>query len=98
MWVDEWESVLESALTDLERCVRLQQQGWRQDRENWQQQLTQAQQREAELCAQIEKLVIQLNSMDESPERNPLVQRIKMIGAYIDALAKDASAFSRSLP
>ncbi|MGX8939693.1 hypothetical protein ACWWJF_02305 [Symbiopectobacterium sp. Eva_TO] len=98
MWVDEWEPALESTLTDLERCVRLQQQGWRQDRESWQQQLTQAQQREAELCAQIEKLVIQLNSMDASPERNPLVQRIKMIGAYIDALAKDASAFSRSLP
>ncbi|MFT8212067.1 MAG: hypothetical protein ACMZI0_18565 [Symbiopectobacterium sp.] len=85
MWVDEWEPALESALTDLERCVRLQQ-------------LTQSQQREAELCAQIERLVIQLNSMDASPERNPLVQRIKMIGAYIDALAKDASAFSRSLP
>ena len=76
----------------------MQQQSWHQDRQTWQQQLAQAQQREAELCAQIEKLVIQLNSMDASPERNPLVQRIKMIGAYIDALAKDASAFSRSLP
>lgn len=98
MWVDEWEPALESALTDLERSVRLQQQSWHQDRQTWQQQLAQAQQREAELCAQIERLVIQLNSMDASPERNPLVQRIKMIGAYIDALAKDASAFSRSLP
>lgn len=98
MWVDEWETALESALMDLERSVGLQQQQWLQDRQRWQQQLAHSQQREAELCAQIERLVLQLNSMDASPERNPLVQRIKMIGAFIDALAKDASAFSRSLP
>ena len=98
MWVDEWDKALESALVDLERSVALQQQCWQQDRQGWRQQLAQSQQREAELCAQIERLVTQLNSLDASPERNPLVQRIKMIGAYIDALAKDASAFSRSLP
>lgn len=98
MWVDEWETALESALTDLERSVGRQQQLWQRDRLALQQQLEQFQQREAELCSQIERLVIQLNSMDASPERNPLVQRIKMIGAYIDALAKDASAFTRSLP
>ena len=81
MWVDEWDRALESALGDLERSVGLQQQCWRRDRQAWQQQLAQAQHREAELCQQIERLVVQLNSMDTSPEPNPLVQRIKMIGA-----------------
>lgn len=98
MWVDEWETTLESALTDLERSVQRQQRLWQDEHLQWQRQLAQAERREAELCAQIERLVAQLNTMDASPERNPLMQRIKMIGAHIDALAREASAFSQSLP
>ncbi|KAA9002821.1 hypothetical protein FJU30_02600 [Affinibrenneria salicis] len=98
MRLEELETRLNGALLDLERTLQQQQQTWRQDYQALQQQLAQSQQREHELSARINQLVNQLNMVDASPERNPLMQKIKVINAYVDALAKDASAFARSLP
>ncbi|MEE3651240.1 MULTISPECIES: hypothetical protein [unclassified Brenneria] len=98
MWVEELATRLDGAFQELERSVQQQQQIWRSDYQQLQQQLAQAKQREAQLCEQIEQLVARLNAMDSSPARNPLLQKIQIISAHIDALAKDASDFVRSLP
>ncbi|MCV9878793.1 hypothetical protein [Brenneria izbisi] len=98
MWIEELETRLEEALQALERSVQQQQSRWRDDCQQWQQQLLLAEQREAQLASQIEQLLARMNAMDNSPERNPLLQKVKIISAHLDALAKDASAFTRSLP
>lgn len=98
MWIEELETRLEEALQALERSVQQQQSRWRDDCQQWQQQLLVAKQREAQLASQIEQLLARINAMDNSPERNPLLQKVKIISAHLDALAKEASAFTRSLP
>nr|WP_113869691.1 hypothetical protein [Brenneria salicis]NMN92842.1 hypothetical protein [Brenneria salicis ATCC 15712 = DSM 30166]RBP57265.1 hypothetical protein DES54_1728 [Brenneria salicis ATCC 15712 = DSM 30166]RLM28427.1 hypothetical protein BHG07_17300 [Brenneria salicis ATCC 15712 = DSM 30166] len=98
MWIEELETRLEEALQALERSVQQQQSRWRDDCHQWQQQLLLAKQREAQLASQIEQLLARMNAMDNSPERNPLLQKVKIISAHLDALAKEASAFTRSLP
>ncbi|KFX20259.1 hypothetical protein N6P31_14400 [Pectobacterium betavasculorum] len=98
MRVEELEYRLDSALQALEQSVQRQQQTWRQEHQSLQQQLLQAQERDAYLCTQIERLSAKLSSMDNSPERNPLIQKMKVIHAHLDALAQDATAFRRSLP
>ncbi|ACS87141.1 MULTISPECIES: MbeD/MobD family mobilization/exclusion protein [Musicola] len=98
MCIEEWETRLENALLSLEESVRRQQQNWRQDYQRLHLQLAQAQQREADLCARINELVTRVNLMDDSPERNPLLQKVNLIRAHLDALAKEAAAFKRSLP
>ncbi|MFC3394318.1 MbeD/MobD family mobilization/exclusion protein [Brenneria rubrifaciens] len=98
MWIEELETRLEDALQTLEQSVQQQQYQWRHDCQELQQQLLLAKQREAQLSSQVEQLLAQLNAIDSSPERNPLLQKVKMIGAHLDALARDAEAFNRSLP
>ncbi|ATY89478.1 hypothetical protein WCU81_08845 [Pectobacterium atrosepticum] len=98
MRVEELEYRLDSALQALEQSVQRQQQTWRQEHQSLQQQLLQAQERDACLCTQIERLSAQLSSMGSSPERNPLIQKMKVIHAHLDALVQDATAFRRSLP
>ncbi|ASN87192.1 hypothetical protein D5073_07060 [Pectobacterium versatile] len=97
MRVEELEYRLDSALQALEQSVQSQQQMWRQEHQSLQQQLLQVKERDAYLCAQIERLSAQLSAMDSSPERNPLIQKMKIIHAHLDGLAQDASAFRRSL-
>ncbi|KGA42630.1 hypothetical protein [Pectobacterium odoriferum] len=97
MRVEELEYRLDSALRALEQSVQRQQQTWRQEHQSLQQQLLQVKERDAYLCAQIERLSAQLSVMDSSPERNPLIQKMKIIHAHLDGLAQDASAFRRSL-
>lgn len=97
MRVEEVEYRLDSALRALEQSVQRQQQMWRQEHQSLQQQLLQAKARDVYLCAQIERLSAQLSAMDSSPERNPLIQKMKIIHAHLDGLAQDASAFRRSL-
>ncbi|KHT32021.1 hypothetical protein [Pectobacterium carotovorum] len=97
MRVEELEYRLDSALQALEQSVQRQQQMWRQEHQSLQQQLIQVKERDAYLCAQIERLSAQLSAMDSSPERNPLIQKMKIIHAHLDGLAQDASAFRRSL-
>ncbi|QTF10064.1 hypothetical protein HC231_20665 [Brenneria izadpanahii] len=98
MLIEELETRLDGAFQELERTIQQQQQIWQRDYQHLQQQLSQAKQREAQLGEQIKQLVAQLNAMDSSPERNPLLHKVKIISAHIDALAKDASEFLRSLP
>ncbi|MEH2920531.1 hypothetical protein ACFFL1_06960 [Samsonia erythrinae] len=98
MRIEELEYRLDSALQALEQSVQRQQQTWRQEHQQLRQQLHQAQERDAYLCSQIEQLSARLNAMDSSPDRNPLMQKMKVIHAHLDALAQDASAFRRSLP
>ncbi|PWC17868.1 hypothetical protein [Brenneria corticis] len=98
MWVEELQTRLDGAFQELEQSVRQQQQIWRRDYQQLEQQLAQSRQREAQLGEQIEQLVAKLNAMDSSPARNPLLQKVKVISAHIDALAKDAADFVRSLP
>ncbi|ATA25423.1 hypothetical protein BIY26_05710 [Brenneria goodwinii] len=98
MWIEELETRLDEAFQDLERSIQQQQQIWQRDYQHLQQQLVQAKQRDAQLCEQIKQLVDRLNAMDSSPERNPLLHKVKIISAHLDALAKDASDFLRSLP
>jgi len=43
-------------------------------------------------------LVSQLNNLDSSPERNPLIHKMKILNSHIEALARDATAFRQSLP
>lgn len=98
MWIEELETRLDCAFQALEQSVQQQQQIWQRDYQQLQQQLAQSEQREALLCKKIEQMVAQLNEMDRSPERNPLLHKINVISAHIDELAKDASAFLHSLP
>ncbi|ACT08316.1 conserved hypothetical protein [Dickeya chrysanthemi Ech1591] len=97
MCIEELEARLESALQALEASVSRQQQIWQRDYQHLHLQLVQARQREADLCSKINELVTRVNMMDESPERNPLLQKINLIRAHLDALAQEASAFHRSL-
>ncbi|MBP2844401.1 hypothetical protein J8655_02645 [Dickeya oryzae] len=97
MCIEELESRLESALQALEASVSRQQQIWQRDYQQIHVQLIQARQREADLCARINELVTRVNMMDQSPERNPLLQKINLIRAHLDALANEAAAFHRSL-
>ncbi|GKW25402.1 hypothetical protein R0L47_22015 [Pectobacterium polonicum] len=97
MRVEELEYRLDSALRALEQSVQRQQQTWRQEHHSLHQQLLQARERDAYLCTQIERLSAQLSAMDSSPERNPLIQKMKVIHAHLDVLAQEATAFRRSL-
>ncbi|RAT57486.1 hypothetical protein AU501_16460 [Lonsdalea populi] len=82
----------------MESSVRQQQQRWHEHVHQLNVQLTLAREQEAELRDQIETLVTRMNSVSASPERNPLLQKVNVIRAHIDALAKDAEAFCQSLP
>ncbi|MGM3173078.1 hypothetical protein [Dickeya lacustris] len=97
MCIEELQARLESALQALEVSVGRQQQVWQRDYQHLHLQLMQARQREAELCARLNELVSRVNMMDVSPERNPLLQKINLIRAHIEALAAEAAAFHRSL-
>lgn len=98
MLIEELETRLDGAFQELERSVQQQQRIWRQDYQRLQQELAQAKQRESQLDDQIKQLMARLNSLDSSPERNPLLHKVKIISTHIDELAKDASAFLHSLP
>lgn len=98
MVLQEFESRLNDALTELEKSISRHHTLWRQDQQNLRQQLDLSQQREAKLREQNALLVNQLNNLDSSPERNPLLHKIKILHSHLDALAKDAAAFRRSLP
>ncbi|WP_315708513.1 hypothetical protein [Brenneria uluponensis] len=97
-YIEELGARLESALEALEYSVQRQQQVWQRDNQYLHLQLIQARKREADLCAQISLLVNQVNAIDASPERNPLLQKVNIIRMHIDALAEDAAAFVRTLP
>lgn len=96
MLLQELETRLDAAFSLLENSVIQHQQVWRQDFQSLQRQLEQCQAREAQLREHNAILVGKLNSLDTSPDRNPLLHNIKIISSHIDALAKDAAAFRQS--
>lgn len=98
MCIEELETRLESALQALEISVKQQQQFWQRDYQQLHLQLAQSRQRESDLRTQINQLMTRVNSLDTSPERNPLLQKVALIRAHVDALVKDAAAFRNSLP
>ena len=61
-----------------------------------QQLLEEAKQRAA-LRAQNEQLARKLSTASSVPEQHALVKQIKMLGAHLDALAKDAATFNHHL-
>ncbi|WP_213990834.1 hypothetical protein [Sodalis sp. dw_96] len=96
MLLQEFEARMNIALTELEQSFARHQQQWRLDHEALQQQLDLSMRREAKLREQNALLVSQLNNLDSSPDRNPLIHKIKILSAHIDALARDAAAFHQS--
>jgi len=96
MLLQELETRINSALTELEQSFARHQRQWQLDHEALQQQLDLSIRREAKLREQNALLVSQLNNLDSSPDRNPLIHKIKILSAHIDALAKDAAAFHKS--
>ncbi len=95
LW-QEFESRINIALTELEQSFARHQRQWQLDQQALQQQLDLSLIREAKLREQNALLVSQLNNLDSSPDRNPLIHKIKILSAHIDALAKDAAAFHQS--
>ncbi|NDL63587.1 hypothetical protein [Acerihabitans arboris] len=98
MLLQEFETRLNDALTELEQSFSRHHKLWQQDHQTLQQQLDSSLRREAKLREQNALLVSQLNNLDSSPDRNPLIHKIKILSSHIDALARDASAFRQSLP
>ncbi|MEA9390399.1 hypothetical protein SJI19_07560 [Acerihabitans sp. TG2] len=98
MLLQEFETRINDALTALEQSVGRYHQLWQQDQQTLQQQLDLSLRREEKLRQQNALLVSQLNNMDSSPDRNPLIHKMKILNSHIDALAQDATAFRQSLP
>jgi hypothetical protein len=83
-------------LTELEQSFARRQRQWQLDSQALQQQLDLSLRREAKLREQNALLINQLNNLDSSPDRNPVMHKINVIRAHIDALVKEAAAFNRS--
>ncbi|HEY0208793.1 hypothetical protein [Acerihabitans sp.] len=98
MLLQEFETRLNDALTELEQSFGRHHKLWQLDHQTLQQQLDLSLRREAKLREQNALLVSQLNNLDSSPDRNPLIHKIKILSSHIDALARDAAAFRQSLP
>lgn len=96
MLLQELETRIDAACSLLENSVPQLQHMWQQEYQSLQHQLEQCLAREAQLREHNTMLVDKLNVLDSSPERNPLLHKIKIISAHIDALAKEAAAFRQS--
>lgn len=96
MLVQELESRLNSGLQDLENSFQQQYHIWQQEFQELQQLLEQAQLREAQLRKQNARLINELNTKDAVPDSDPLLQKVKLLAAHINALAEEAAAFRRS--
>jgi hypothetical protein len=98
MLLQEFETRINDALTELEQSFGRHHQLWQQDHQMLQQQLALSLGREEKLRQQNALLVSQLNNLDSSPDRNPLIHKMKILSSHIEALAQDATAFRQSLP
>jgi len=83
-----------AALDDLKESFEQQRLVWQQECEGIRMQLEQARQREAALLLKNEQLTRKLVEMGSLPENNPLLKQFKMVGAHIEALAQEATAFN----
>ncbi len=96
MLLEEWETQINDALSDLEQSFARRQRQWQLDSQALQQQLDLSLRREAKLREQNALLINQLNNLDSSPDRNPVMHKINVIRAHVDALVKEAAAFNQS--
>lgn len=83
-----------AALDDLKESFEQQRLVWQQECEGIRMQLEQARQREAALLQKNEQLTRKLVELGSLPENNPLLKQFKMVGAHIEALAQEATAFN----
>ncbi|TCV98815.1 MbeD/MobD family mobilization/exclusion protein [Biostraticola tofi] len=96
MLLQELESRLDHAFTELEQSFVQHHRYSQESYQALQRQLELSLQREAKLRENNAYLVSQLNNLDSSPDRNPLLHKIKIIRSYVDQLARDAAAFNQS--
>ena len=90
MTMRELEIQFQNAMNELQSSFERQHREWQQSYRALQQLLEEAKQREAALRAQNEQLARKLSTASSVPEQHALVKQIKMLGAHLDALAKDA--------
>ncbi|TQI81833.1 MbeD/MobD like protein [Serratia fonticola] len=95
MTMRELEIQFQNAMNELQASFEKQHREWQQGYLALQQQLEEARLREISLRKQNEQLVRKLSTASSVPEQHALVKQIKMLGAHLDALAKDAATFNR---
>lgn len=95
MTMRELEIQFQNAMNELQASFEKQHREWQQGYQALQQQLEEARLREISLRKQNEQLVRKLSTASSVPEQHALVKQIKMLGAHLDALAKDAATFNR---
>lgn len=97
MTMRELDIRFQHAMNELQASFEKQHREWQQSYQALQQMLEEAKQREAALRAQNEQLRRKLSTASSVPEQHALVKQIKMLGAHLDALAKDAATFNHHL-
>ena len=108
MRMRELEIQFQNAMSELQASFEKQHREWQQSYQALQQLLVEskqreaalleeAKQREAALRVQNEQLARKLSTASSVPEQHALVKQIKMLGAHLDALAKDAATFNHHL-
>lgn len=108
MTMRELEIQFQNAMNELQASFERQHREWQQSYDALQQQLEESKQREmvlleeakrreAALHAQNEQLAHKLSTATSIPQQHALVKQIKMLGAHLDALAKDAATFNHHL-
>ncbi len=95
MTMRELDIQFQNAMNELQASFEKQHREWQQSYQALQQQLEAAQQREMALRMQNEQLMRKLSTASSVPEQHALIKQIKMLGAHLDALAKDAATFNR---
>lgn len=86
-----------AALDELKESFEQQRMAWQQECEGLRMQLEQARTREDALLRKNEQLTRKLVDLGSLPENNSLLRQFKMVGAHLDSLAQDASAFNQYL-
>lgn len=91
-----------AALDDLKGSFEQQRLVWQQEIEmvnvqieRLRTQLDQARQREEELLNKNEQLTRKLVNLGSMSDSNPLLKNLKMVGAHLSALSKDADEFKQ---
>lgn len=97
MKMRELEIQFQIAMNELQASFERQHREWQHSYQALQQLLEEAKQREDALRAQNEQLARKLSTASSVPEQYTLVKQIKMLGAHLDALAKDAATFNHHL-
>ncbi|CAI1860780.1 MbeD/MobD like [Serratia liquefaciens] len=97
MKMRELETQFQNAMSELQASFEKQHREWQHSYQALQQLLEEAKQREVALRMQNEQLVRKLSTASSVPEQHALVKHIKMLGAHLDALAKDAASFNHHL-